>query len=171
MALKIGLNPIADKCSRILILGTLPGDQSLQFNEYYANPQNEFWKILSLVYKENIDLHYKSRLSFLFCKGIALWDMLHSAKRFGSLDSRIKGERPNNFSGFFEEHSQIEAIGFNGVAAEKLFKKHFLASIDSIVMKEKIKRKKVLPSTSSTPGKYVKSLDQKVAIWHDFLLG
>lgn len=170
MTLKIGLNPIVDECSRILILGTLPGDQSLQFNEYYASPQNQFWKILSSVYRENIEINYKSRLSFLFCKGIALWDVLHSANRFGSLDLSINEERPNNLSDLFEEHSQIEAIGFNGGAAEKLFKKHCLASIDSIIMKEQIKRTKVLPSTSSTSGKYVKSLDQKVAVWHDFLL-
>lgn len=165
---KIGLEPIVDENSRILILGTLPGDESLRLNRYYVDPRNQFWCVLSRIYQEEIDSNHGSRLCFLRGRGIALWDVLKSAKRKGSLDSEIEDEQPNDFVSLFNRYPQIDAIGFNGKKAEILFYKHCGSTVGSIVSR---KRKKVLPSTSSTPGKYVKSLDEKVHIWKEFMTG
>ena len=165
MTQKIGLKPISDGNSRILILGALPGDESLKFKKYYAHSRNQFWRIMSLVYGQDIDSNYDSRLCFLSSKRIALWDALKSANRRRSLDLNIRDEIPNDFSVLFEKSPQIEAIGFNGRKAEYLFMKYCMPLIDSRVMEMK-----VLPSTSPTPGKYVKSFDEKVVDWKDFLL-
>ena len=96
---KKGLEPIVDENSQILILGTLPSDKSIRTKQYYADPSNGFWEILSSIYDENIAPNYYSRLCFLSNKGIALWDVLISAKRIGSLDSAIEEENPNDFLG------------------------------------------------------------------------
>ena len=118
------MEPIVDENSRILILGTLPGDESLRLDQYYANSRNQFWLILSIIYQDNIELNYASRLCYLRNKKIALWDVLKSANRKGSLDSEIGYEEPNDFYSLFTRYPQIVSIGFNGQKAEKLFNKH-----------------------------------------------
>ena len=165
---KNGLEPIVDENSRILILGTLPGDESLRSSQYYANSKNQIWCVLSEIYNEKIDSSPNSRLCFLRSRGIALWDVLKSAGRRGSLDSAIEAEIPNDFYGLLIRRPKIDAIGFNGTKAEKLFNKHYRSAVDPMVSKN---RRRVLPSTSPTPGKHVKPIDEKIRIWKEFLIG
>ncbi len=90
MLMKEGLGPVVNDCSRILILGSLPGNVSLKERKYYANPRNHFWQILSCIYDESVGVEYETRLAFLRKHEIALWDVLKAAERRGSLDSGIR---------------------------------------------------------------------------------
>lgn len=103
---KVGFPPIIDADSRILILGTLPGDPSLKISQYYGNPGNQFWNILFAIYGQPDDLSYVSKLQFLREHGIALWDVIHRAKRDGSEDSKIdwKTAVMNDFVKLFDAY-------------------------------------------------------------------
>ena len=164
--IKQGLNPVVDDNSRILILGSLPGHASLKSREYYAYPQNQFWNILSSIYQESIRVDYESKRAFLHKHGIALWDVLKAAEREGSLDSNIRSPVVNDLAGLIQKHPQIKAVGLNGRTAEKNFNKHWRShsvfSADNIHVR-------YLPSSSPTRGRYVKTVDEKVQAWQDFL--
>ena len=90
--------PSIDNNSRILILGSMPGVKSLEEQQYYAHPQNRFWKVMSTICNEQQlpKFDYKTRLKILLNSNIALWDTIKSCKREGSLDSDIQNEKPND---------------------------------------------------------------------------
>jgi len=115
--------PVSDSEARVLILGSMPGKQSLAQNQYYAHPQNAFWKIMGELVGAYPHLPYESRLCLLSSAGIALWDALASCERSSSLDSHIKNEQANDFVTFFIQHPNITQIFFNGSKAEQCFKK------------------------------------------------
>ncbi len=121
---KSGLPPVVWESSRILILGTMTGDESLRKQRYYANPSNKFWLILSKVYGGPIGTDYGERLEFLRRKGLALWDVLRSCERSGSSDGAIKSPVPNDFAALLEHYPRLQAVAFNGQKAETLFNKH-----------------------------------------------
>ena len=121
---KIGLPPIIGEKSRILILGTMPGDDSLRLQQYYAHRDNQFWKILAEVYGEAIGAEYSERVGFLHRKRLALWDVLRSAEGPGSVDSGIKNEVANDFTTIFPAYTELKAIVFNGGKAQTLFRRH-----------------------------------------------
>src|SRR2546428_7487968 len=81
-----GFDPIADSAARVLILGTLPSQVSLQKGQYYAQPRNVFWKIMSELFSFDRLASYSARTDRLISEGVALWDVCHSADRPGSLD-------------------------------------------------------------------------------------
>lgn len=166
---KRSLEPVIDGQSRILILGTLPGDESLRLGQYYSHPQNQFWRIMSRIYGTDIPEDYRERISYLLANGIALWDVLRAAQREGSLDSAIHDEKPNDFADFFGRYPRIAAIAFNGTKAEQLFRRHVVRK-QGLMLPESM-RTEVLPSTSATRGRYVLSLEDKVQRWREFLLG
>lgn len=87
--------PIADEQSRILILGSMPGIKSLEQQEYYAHPQNRFWRLLALLLNEDVPQNYAVKQALLHKHHLALWDTLGYCERDGSLDSSIKNEAPN----------------------------------------------------------------------------
>lgn len=109
-----GLAAIEDKESEILILGTLPGEKSLELGEYYSNPSNKFWEILSKIYKDSVPTSYYDRVKWLLHNKIALWDILKEAVREGSLDSNIQHPEANNLIGFISTHPHLRVIAFNG---------------------------------------------------------
>lgn len=117
----IGFPPIAAPDAQTLILGSLPGQKSLQATEYYAHPQNAFWRIMGDLFA--VDGDYDSRCEQLMRKRIAVWDVLASSVRPGSMDASIElpTAAPNNFAGFLSQHRSIERICFNGKKAEQLF--------------------------------------------------
>ena len=87
--MKTGLAPIAGKSSRLLILGSLPGDESIRRQQYYAHPRNHFWPIMAGLLGEELPEDYEKKKAMLLRHGIALWDVLFSAEREGSLDTNI----------------------------------------------------------------------------------
>lgn len=116
--------PLWNPQSKVLILGTMPGVQSLHKQEYYGNPRNHFWKLIYALFGQQPDEAYLARTEYALRSGIALWDVLQSCERKGSLDIDIKEPIPNPIQEFLstEEH-QISYLFFNGSAAERLFEK------------------------------------------------
>ena len=125
---KLGFPAESSSDATILILGSMPGEMSLTAQQYYAHPRNVFWKILSEVFDFDIGLDYSQRLRQLKLQKIALWDVLQSCERIGSLDSNIvkQTEVANDFAGFFKQHKQLKRICFNGGKARDAFNKHVL---------------------------------------------
>src|SRR5215475_13892032 len=119
--IKHGLAPIVWPHARVLILGSLPGDESLRRQQYYGNPRNQFWSILSRVYGTPIGADYGERLAFLERHGIALWDVLARAERHGSLDSNIRNEAPNDFGDLFRALPDLRVIALNGAKSASAF--------------------------------------------------
>ena len=166
MPMKEGLAPIADGSSRILILGSLPSDASLAAREYYANPRNHFWRILSCIHDEPIAVDYGSKLPFLRRHGIALWDVLKAAERKGSLDSNIRSPVVNDLEGLVHKHPRIMAIGLNGTKSRDIFNPHWLGRS---VFSAGGMQVRCLPSSSPVRGKNVKSFEEKAQAWREFL--
>lgn len=123
--IKNSFPPIADKEIKILILGSLPGEKSLEMQQYYAHPQNRFWKIIAQITNSNLPINYEEKLNLLRKNKIGVWDVVHSAKRIGSLDTNILDEIPNELETFIENHSKLKTIAFNGSKSRKLYDKYF----------------------------------------------
>jgi double-stranded uracil-DNA glycosylase len=139
--------PIAGKQARTLILGSLPGQKSLQMQQYYAHPQNAFWKIILQLFDVPSPQPYTRRVKVLTDHHIALWDVLAAAERPGSLDSAIvhASARANDFEGFFRAHPQIRRVFFNGRKAEEMYRRFVLPGLGPEF--EEL-RYECLPSTS-----------------------
>lgn len=118
--------PVSQADANILILGSMPGRRSLQENQYYAHPQNAFWKIMGDLIGAKPGLPYGERLNILSSARLALWDVLASCTRETSLDSHIRQESANDFTSFFAQHPQIVRVFFNGSKAEQCFRKFVL---------------------------------------------
>lgn len=152
--------PIVNKDSKILILGTMPGVQSLQRQEYYGNERNAFWKIIFSLLQQKITNDYERKKKLLLEHRIALWDVLKACNREGSLDSDIKDAVPNDFASFFKQYPNIKAVYFNGEPAEKFYKKLVgIKNFDVFYHR--------LPSTS--PSNAVK-FEEKLNYWKVILL-
>ncbi len=146
-----GFAPVENPMARTLILGSMPGETSLRAGQYYAHPQNLFWKILGEILAgapdsaaraadarhvtasapatiaPNLrDAHYAEKLRVLRSADIALWDVLASCHRKGSLDSDIDHAtlQANDFAGFFANHPRIQRVLFNGMKAENCFRRY-----------------------------------------------
>lgn len=121
---KQGLTPLVCPSPRILILGSLPSDESIRRQEYYGNPRNLFWKVIAGVYGEPTPESYDEKKDILFRHGIALWDICASAERKGSLDANIKDIEYNDLEGFIKKNPSIRAIVLNGGKAAKEYRRY-----------------------------------------------
>ncbi len=137
--------PIGRTDARILILGSMPGEASLRAGRYYAHPRNLFWRIMGELLDTDPCAPYKQRVRALESARIALWDVLRSCRRKGSLDSGIDGKSlvPNDFAAFFAEHPKITHVFFNGAKAEECYRRH----VHPATVAEPVKYLR-LPSTS-----------------------
>ena len=153
-----GFPPIARPDARVLILGSLPGARSIAEQQYYAHPQNAFWHIMRELF--GIEGDYGSRCEQLARQRIALWDVLRSSVRPGSLDSAIQLDSAvtNDFTTFFMEHPRVRLIAFNGRKAEQLF----VRNVGDTVADTQIPRVS-LPSTS--PAYAAMPFSGKLAAW------
>ena len=122
--------PIVPEKSKLLILGSLPGDKSLQENQYYAHHQNRFWKTLALLLSSPVPVDYASRVDLLHQHHIALWDVCEAAIRKGSMDTDILEESPNKIDQLLQDNPDIKTVCFNGQKAQKLFDKYFKRTAD-----------------------------------------
>jgi TDG/mug DNA glycosylase family protein len=166
MAKCVAFKPVAGDDARVLILGTLPGAESLKRCEYYAKKENSFWKIMGELIGAFPDMPYEDRLHRFRQSGMALWDVCASAHRAGSLDSNIQPSTivPNDFGSFFKAHRQIELICFNGQPAEMLFRRKVVASLLPAVAAI---RRVALPSTS--PAHARMRFERKFSLWREAL--
>jgi hypoxanthine-DNA glycosylase len=147
--------PITSNDATILILGTMPGTKSLELNQYYGHKQNNFWKFMFTILKEDFSEDYETKKALLKKNKIALWDVLQFCERVGSLDSAIKNEIANDFETFLKSHSNITTILFNGQKAAAFFKKY--------VRLQKEYRLITLPSSS--PANASKTFQSKLEEW------
>ena len=158
--LAYSFKPIINDSARIIILGSMPGIKSLTEQQYYAHPQNTFWRIMAALFNFEAHSAYEQRLEFLQTSGVALWDVLHSCKRKGSLDSMIQPETQvaNDFNTLFQAYPNIRAVFFNGAKAENFFKRFILPSLAEHQL-----HFARLPSTS--PAHASLSFDAKLKAW------
>ncbi len=153
-----GFSPIARADATVLILGSLPGQRSIDAGEYYAHPQNAFWKIMRSLYA--VDGNYEERCAALLEHRIALWDVLSSSIRPGSLDASIRTETAtaNDFCYYDTAHPEIHLIAFNGQKAQQLFRK--FVHLDDV---QQNVAAKALPSSS--PAHAAMSWADKAGAW------
>ena len=149
---KKSLPPIVNNDTEYLILGTMPGEKSLKEQEYYNNPSNQFWRIISELFNDgSLFNDYSEKTNILLENKIGLWDVLKKCERKGSLDSAIQSEALNDFEKLFKKYPNIKTLIFNGNSSFKYFP-----------LETKIKTI-VLSSTSSTNTH--KTLNEKIKHW------
>jgi hypoxanthine-DNA glycosylase len=122
---KASFDPICNSQTRVLVLSTLPGDESLHRKEYYGNPRNRFWKVIARLAGKQEARDYKLKLSMLSEIEIGLWDVVRSSQRVGSLDSAIQHELVNDLDGLIQTYVEIKVIAFNGQKSAFLSDKYF----------------------------------------------
>ncbi|MCY4157852.1 MAG: DNA-deoxyinosine glycosylase [Gammaproteobacteria bacterium] len=165
MQVKHGFPPIFDSRARVLILGSLPGDESLRRHQYYGHPKNQFWALLAAVFGQDLPpLEYGRKCAFLLQKRIALWDVLKAAERVGSLDAAIRKERPNDLPTLLSRLPDLRAVGCNGGKAHQSFCRHFGGWLDEFPREISVCR---LPSSS--PAYAAMSPGDKILRWRRFL--
>lgn len=152
-------NASINKQSKILILGSMPGVKSLEAQEYYAHPQNRFWKVMSFLCNVDLtNLEYSQKLKTLLLNNIALWDVISDCNRVGSLDSAIENEHPNDIENLLKTYSGIEIICLNGNKAYSAFKKHFKHIIEC-------NRYTIYKMPSTSPANARFQMPQLIAEW------
>jgi len=157
--MKTAFPPIADRQSRILILGTMPGERSLELQQYYGHAGNHFWKILFNLFGREFTKDYTQRVELLREKHIALWDVLSHCEGEGSADTAIRNEVANDFKAFYKQYPHIRKVFFASRPAEKFYDKYVGRSED--------KQYQTLPSPS---GAYAAMrLETKIEKWQVIL--
>lgn len=154
-----GLPPIAGPGTKLLVLGSFPGAASLARQQYYAHPQNQFWKILHALWPESPRVEglssYEQRCEWLLARGLGVWDVYASCEREGSLDTAIRRAEVNDFAGLARQCPQLRAIAHNGGESFK-HAKHS-AALGLPVYK--------LPSTSPANASW--RFERKLAAWRE----
>ncbi|MGH8738639.1 MAG: DNA-deoxyinosine glycosylase [Burkholderiales bacterium] len=152
--------PISSKNARVLILGSMPGERSLEVGQYYAHRRNAFWKIMQAITGLEASAGYGERVRFLKDHAIAVWDVLHSCHRKGSLDAAIEAGsvKANDFNAFFRRHPGIHTVLFNGAAAERYYRQYVVPKVGRTAMN-------LLRMPSTSPAHAALSFKQKVSAW------
>ncbi|MFD1558018.1 DNA-deoxyinosine glycosylase [Paraburkholderia silviterrae] len=157
MSLKRCFAPVVDAHTRVLILGSLPGEASLAHQQYYAHKQNRFWHLVGeVIGRDLVGMDYLKRLETLLEHRIGLWDVVAQAQRIGSLDSRIRNHASNDLVALIETLPNLVAIAFNGGTAEK---------IGVRALGEKADRYRLIRLPSSSPAYASVPYAQKLAVW------
>ena len=153
-ALKRSFAPVADDRARLLLLGSLPGDIALARGQYYGNPQNHFWRLVSAVTgRDLVALDYSQRLDALLGSGIGLWDSIGAARREGALDAAIRDHVPNALPDLVAGLPALRAIGFNGKTSARIGRRALGPT-----------RLELVDLPSSSPA-FTLSLEAKKAAW------
>jgi hypoxanthine-DNA glycosylase len=149
--------PVVGASPKVLILGSMPGVESLRQGKYYAHPRNQFWKLLGEVLGEPLqESAYERRLDILKKRGIALWDVLESCVREGSLDSDICDEEPNEIADLLRE-TGIKTVFCNGGKSYAAFRALIADALPSGVEFHKL--------PSSSPAAAALTFHEKLRSW------
>lgn len=129
-----GLPPVIEAGARVLLLGSFPSERSLATGEYYANRRNQFWPLLAEVLGFDADLPYQLRTDAVTSRGVALWDVVHSCRRAGSMDAKIDRKTLviNDFRALLNQHQGIQRIFVNGLTALELFERHVETELPTV---------------------------------------
>jgi hypoxanthine-DNA glycosylase len=153
--IKRSFPPVVDRATRVLVLGSLPGEVSLAQSRYYAHPRNQFWRLIGKVIDVDLAaMDYRDRLDALLAAHVGLWDVVESASRTGSLDSSIRLPTANRLAELAADLPQLAAIAFNGARSESIGRKQ-LGEVGRIALVR-------LPSSSPA---HTMPLAQKQAQW------
>lgn len=155
MNTKQSFAPLSFHDAQVLILGSMPGDRSITFQQYYAHPQNRFWRLMAAITESEIPTDYMAKQAMLRANRIALWDVVNRADRVGSLDSAICNEEPNEIDAFIARHPHLRTIAFNGKKAEQLHDRYF----------KRIAHIKYLSLPSTSPANAAYQLDKLQEKW------
>lgn len=145
---KISFPPLVGPRPQVLVLGSIPGEEALRKQQYYGNPQNAFWAIMAQLFGFSAELDYQGKVSSLTAYPIAVWDVIGSCIRPGSLDSSIDASsvEPNELVEFLQRHSTIHTVFFNGSRAQQEFRRHIQPAL--AILNREISTIR-LPSTSA----------------------
>jgi double-stranded uracil-DNA glycosylase len=147
--------PVADARTRVLVLGSLPGEESLARSQYYANPRNHFWRLIGAVTGlDLVPLPYEQRLEALLAAHVGLWDTVGSATRRGSLDGAIRLNSANDLAELAASLPRLRAVGFNGGKSASLGLPRLAGRTDLAL----------IPLPSSSPA-YTRPFEDKLAEW------
>lgn len=155
-----GLPPVADARTRLVVLGSFPGVASLQAQQYYGHPRNQFWPILQRLWPQHPQpdrTDYAARCAWLLARGLGLWDVYASCERQGSLDSAIRHPQVNDFAALRQRCPQLVAVAHNGGESAK----HARALHGLGLQVHQ------LPSTSPANASW--SLERKLAAWQQVM--
>lgn len=151
--------PSVNSACTKLILGSMPGVMSLERAQYYAHPQNAFWRIMAKLFDAPYPFDaYQDKLNLLLNHRIALWDVISTCTRDGSLDSDIRNAVPNDFDGFFKRYPNIKTVFFNGQKAYDSFTKAFKTAPFAETLT-------LVPLPSTSPANAHLSFDDKLKAW------
>ena len=152
--------PVCAPDARVLVLGSMPGARSLAVGQYYAHRHNAFWPIMAELFGFAPDADYEARTQALRDNGVALWDVLKTCYREGSMDADIRAAVPNDFESFLSRHEGIDAVYFNGAKAEQVWRRHVAPKLPERLLPRDQAR---LPSTS--PAYASIDFAQKLEAW------
>lgn len=158
--MKKAFPPLVNEKCKILILGTMPGEKSLELQQYYGNKGNQFWKLLFTLLNTEFTHDYDKRKALLEQHNIALWDVLEICEREGSLDSNIKNEASNDFESFYINYPNIKHVFFSSKNAAKYYDKYVGRKPDI--------NYEILPSPSGANA--TKSFSEKLEEWSKKIL-
>lgn len=146
---------VVDERTRLLVLGSLPGEESLARSQYYANPRNHFWRLIGAVVGADLPARpYEERLRALLEARVGLWDTVGSATRRGSLDGAIRDHRANDLAALVDTLPELRAVGFNGGKSTALGLAQLAGRPDLAL----------IPLPSSSPA-YTRPFAEKLAEW------
>ena len=159
MSFSQSFEPLFKEDAEVLVLGSMPGVASLQAQEYYAHPRNLFWRFLADIFGESLPISYEEKKYVLIRNRVALWDVLQSCHRSGSLDSSIvaSSERANDFPALLAKMPELRGIVFNGKKAEASFRKH-VPLVDDYALR-------LFTVSSTSPANASQGYDVKLASW------
>jgi len=148
--------PVVDENTRLLVLGSLPGEASLAAQRYYAHPRNLFWRLMSLVIGEDLErLDYDARLATLMKHRVGLWDVVAEAAREGSLDAAIREPQHNDLLALVQPLPNLRAVAFNGATSAKVGMRQLESAAERLTLIR-------LPSSSPA---YAGRWDLKAEAW------
>jgi len=153
----VSFKPFAQPDATLLILGSMPGVESLRQQQYYAYPYNCFWRIMGELFFFDYKISYEERINYLLQNRIALWDTVQCCTRPGSMDSDIKNAKPNDFEKLFKDCPEIKKVFFNGTSAYKLFIKH--------QKQMNLPELELVPLPSTSPANAAMSYEDKLHRW------
>lgn len=159
MSIKTAFAPIVDSQSRILILGTMPGESSIRLQQYYGHAGNQFWKIMFTLFNEPLTGDYAVKQELLLKNNIALWDVLSHCEGTGSSDANIRNEIPNDFASFYRDYPNIKHVFLTSKKAEAFYEKY--------IGKNTSRNYFLLPSPSRA--NTWKTLEMKIDEWKTIL--
>lgn len=155
MVRKAGFPAVVDASTRVLILGSLPGEASLAARQYYGNPRNAFWRLMEGVLDTHlVPLAYDDRLAALLAHGVGLWDVIAQAERPGSLDAAIRDPAANDLAALVGTLPDLRLVAFNGGTAARLGGRLIGGRVATLAL------------PSSSPAHAARSFQQKAELWN-----